>query len=232
MKPFPGFTSRMRFTPLPNVFFSQLLPQIDDLAELKATLHTFWSLYQKRGYPKFVTYGELLGDKRLMAGIGNGDSLRRGLEMAVSRCTFIRLSLERERCSEDLYFLNSESNRDAVARIERGELDLGAIPRAEPYHKPEEQPNIFVLYEQNIGMLTPMIAEELKEAEELYPASWVEDAFKEAVSLNIRKWRYVSSILERWAAEGRDRGKSGRHPEEDRDKYVKGRYGHLVKRRI
>ena len=70
----------------------------------------------------------------------------------------------------------------------------------------EEKPNIFALYEQNIGLLTPMIAEELKEAEKLYPVSWIEEAFKEAVSLNKRNWRYISRILERWASEGKDSG--------------------------
>lgn len=230
MKPFPGFSPRMRFTPLPNVFFSQLLPEIDDLAELKATLHVFWALYKKRGYPRFVTYAELVGDRRVMAGMENDDALRRGLQLATARGTLIHLTLEGEGRGDDIYFLNSESSRDAVARIERGELDIGAVPRAQPYHGPKEQPNIFVLYEQNIGLLTPMIAEQLKDAEKLYPATWVEDAFKEAVSQNVRKWGYISAILERWAVEGRDRGKSGRHPEEDRDKYVKGRYGHVVKR--
>ena len=230
MKPFAGFPQKMRFTPLPNIFFSDLLPHIDDIIELKITLHIFWSLYQKRGYPRFVTYGELLGDKTLMAGIVNADGLREGLERALSRGTMIHLTLEREGRSEELYFLNTESDRVALAKVARGEIDLGALPRREPYQEAKEQPNIFTLYEENIGMLTPMIAEELKEAERIYPVSWIEDAFKEAVSLNVRKWRYISSILERWADEGKKYGKPGRDSKEDRDKYIKGRYGHVVKR--
>ena len=59
----------MQFTPLPNLFFSTLLPTIDNLIELKVVLHIFWLLYQKRDYPKFVTYGELLADKTLMQGL-------------------------------------------------------------------------------------------------------------------------------------------------------------------
>jgi DnaD/phage-associated family protein len=232
MKPFAGFPQKMRFTPLPNVFFSDLLPSMDDITELKVTLHIFWSIYQKRGYPRFVTYGELLSDKKLMAGIGNADRLREGLEQATSRGILIHLTLDREGRSEELYSLNTEGDRAALAKVERGEVDLGALPRREPYREAKEQPNIFTLYEENIGMLTPMIAEELKEAERVYPVSWIEDAFKEAVSLNIRKWRYISSILERWTNEGRENGKRGRHSKEDRDRYIKERYGHLVKRRI
>ena len=67
-----------------------------------------------------------------------------------------------------------------------------------------QRPNIFVLYEQNIGPLTPLLAEELMEAEDTYPAAWIEDAFREAVELNKRSWRYIQRILERWAAEGKD----------------------------
>ena len=91
--------------------------------------------------------------------------------------------------------------------------------------------NIFALYEQNIGMIAPMIAEELKEAERIYPSQWIEEAFKEAVALNKRSWRYIARILERWTSEGKDSGEYKRDIKTDRpDKYVKGKYGHLVKR--
>jgi len=51
MKQFNGFPARTEFTPLPNIFFSSLLPQIDDIAELKTTLHVMAMLYRKKGYP-------------------------------------------------------------------------------------------------------------------------------------------------------------------------------------
>jgi DNA replication protein len=91
--------------------------------------------------------------------------------------------------------------------------------------------NIFALYEQNIGIITPMIAEELKEADKLYPPRWIEEAFREAVTLNKRSWKYIARILERWASEGKDSGEYRRDIKKDGpDKYIKGRYGHLVKR--
>lgn len=232
-KPFPGFPAKTKFTPLPQVFFSYLLPQIDNLAELKATLHVFWLLYQKRGYPKYVTCRELVEDKALMRGIGQGansaEVLRQGLDSAVKRGTLLSLSLAREGKQEELYFLNTETDKRAIAKIERGEISLGKVfyPEETPV---EERPNIFALYEQNIGMLTPMVVEELKEAERLYPPSWIEDAFKEAVSLNKRNWRYVSKILERWSSQGRDDGEHRRDLKKEADKYIKGKYGHLVGR--
>ncbi len=234
MKPFSGFPQKMRLTPLPNIFFSQLLPQIDDITELKVTLHLFWVLYGKRGYPKFVTYGELLGDRLLMMGLGSEAALRSGLEGAVGRGTIIDLNLEQHGRTEKLYFLNTVSDSEARNRIERGEIDVGVLPEEEPFiedMETAEQPNIFTLYEENIGMLAPMIAEELKAAEQLYPVSWIDDAFREAVSRNKRNWKYIEAILKRWDSEGREHGASGRHSKADRDT-IKRTYGHLVKRRI
>jgi DnaD/phage-associated family protein len=234
MKPFSGFPQKMRLTPLPNIFFSQLLPHIDDITELKVTLHLFWVLYGKRGYPKFVTYGELLGDRLLMIGVGSEAALRSGLEGAVGRGTIIDLNLEQHGRTEKLYFLNTGSDSEARNRIERGEIDVGVLPEEDPFiedMETAEQPNIFTLYEENIGMLAPMIAEELKAAEQLYPVSWIDDAFREAVSRNKRNWKYIEAILKRWDSEGREYGAPGRHSKADRDT-IKRTYGHLVKRRI
>jgi DnaD/phage-associated family protein len=235
MKQFSGFPPKSKFTPIPNIFFSEVLPQIDDLAELKVTLHIIWALYQKRGYPRYVSYGELLSDPTLINGLKTEGSppelLRRSLDQAVSRGTLLHLTLERKGEAQDLYFVNTEADRTAVARIESGELETGALVKAEPYQISPEQPNIFTLYEKNIGMLTPIIAEELKEAEKLYPASWIQDAFKEAVDLNKRSWRYISRILERWAAEGKDDGEPGRDSKADANpEEYRRRYGHLLKR--
>lgn len=234
-QPFPGFPARSSFTPLPNLFFTELLPRMGSLPELKLTLHIFWRLYQKRGALKFVTYRELVGDKTLIEGMeetsGADGVLRNALEAAVDRGVLLRLVLEREAAPEEIYFINNEASRKAIARVQSGELSLGALPQPQPYIK-EEKPNIFSLYEQNIGLLTPMVAEELQEAEKLYPAQWIEEAFREAVSLNKRSWRYIARILERWSSEGRESGKFRRHPKakRDPDRYIKGKYGHLVRR--
>lgn len=222
---FPGFPPRALLTALPAQFISRLLPQIQDLAEAKACLYFFWRLGQKRGWPRPVALEE-------MADLGSGGppeaELRRGLELAVARGTLLHLALERDGRRQDLYFLNTEADRQALARM------AGAPPalpppagQALPLEGP--RPDIFTLYEQNIGLLTPMLAEELKEAEKLYPPSWLEDAFKEAVDLNKRSWRYIKRILERWAIEGKDSGEPGRHPEAA-EKYFRGKYGRIVQR--
>ena len=112
-----------------------------------------------------------------------------------------------------------------------GEIKVGKPEAVAPVHvEVAEPPDIFTLYEENIGMLTPMIAEELKEAEKSYPPEWLRDAVREAVHQNKRKWRYISAILQRWATEGKRDGAYQRDSQADPDKYVKGKYGHMVRR--
>jgi len=237
MKQFDGFPARMQFTAVPNLFLADLLPQIEDISEIKITLYLFQLLYRKRGYPRFVTWGELLGCSSLVSSL-NRDAepmerrLRLALEMASRRGTFLHMTLSRDEVFEDIYFLNTVANRQLVARVQSGEVSLSGWQAPPPaYVTSEALPDIFALYEQNIGMLTPMIADELKEAEKLYPESWIRDAIKEAAALNKRSWRYISRILERWSAEGKGDGAYRRDSEKtDPDKYIRGKYGHMVQR--
>jgi DnaD/phage-associated family protein len=236
MKEFTGFPAKMKFTAIPNSFFGALLPQISDIAELKTTLHIFQIIYQKRGYPRFTTYKELLASKSLMSSLAGTsppeETLRQSLEMATSRGTILHLLLDRDGTPEDIYFLNTDSDRQALAKIQNGELVLGGLEAKEPAYTPTEAPpDIFTLYEQNIGMLTPLIADELRDMEKLYPDSWIRDAVKEAVLHNKRNIKYIAKILERWSAEGKGDGTYQRDSKKaDPDKYIKGKYGHMVRR--
>jgi len=236
MKQFNGFPAKMEFTPVPNLFFSTLLPQIDDMAELKTTLHVLATLYRKRGYPRFITYQELLGNTSLMSSLRQEakppeQALLVALENATRRGTVIHLTLDRNGSPEDIYFLNTEDNRQLAAKVQNGEFTLTGMKTVSPSPvETEEQPDIFSLYEENIGMLTPMIADELREAEKLYPETWLREAIKEAVNHNKRKWSYISAILEHWAAEGKDDGTYKRDSKTDPDKYIKQKYGHIIQR--
>lgn len=194
------------FIPVPDSFFTQVVPKIQDLAELKVVLYVAYLILRKPDHPQFVTYKELKAEScRLSAELGD-ETLRQALDSAVEHGTLLHSTLNINGMLEDVYSLTVGSRQPPAI-------------------------NIFALYEQNIGMITPMIAEELKEAEKLYPPQWIEEAFKEAVTLNKRSWKYIARILERWASEGKDSGEYRRDIKKDGpDKYIKGRYGHLVKR--
>jgi DnaD/phage-associated family protein len=216
---------------VPNLFFAELLPDIDHLGELKVTLHIFWLLAQKRGERRFVSSEELAQDHRLLAGLGVPDlspkqALYDALERAVARGTLLKVFTGEGAERRDWYFVNAERGRKAVEELLAGKWTLGQPGQA--MHLQAQRRNIFVLYEQNIGPLTPLLADELMEAEDTYPASWIEDAFREAVELNKRSWRYVQRILERWAAEGKEDEASRRPDEGDWRRFIKGDYGEYI----
>jgi DNA replication protein len=192
------------FISLPDSFFTQVVPKIQDLAELKIMLYVYYLILRKRERPYFVTYKELLSHE-IIAMMGE-DIIRQALNSAVEHGAILHSTLDMNGITEDVYSLPVDIRQPSTI-------------------------NIFTLYEQNIGIITPMIAEELREADKLYPPRWIEDAFKEAVTLNKRSWRYIARILERWASEGKDSGEDRRDIKKDGpDKYIKGRYGHLVQR--
>ena len=223
MKTFSGFPpGKVRSVGIPEPVFTELLPLIDDLAELKLTLHVMWRLGQQQGKVRYLRHADLTADQVLLSGLGHvpAEALKQATERAVERGTLLRVEATIGDTVDELYFANTPKGRAAVEAIGRGRWpdELESATR----------PNIFTLYEQNIGLLTPLIADELREAEQTYPVDWIEDAFHEAVSLNKRSWRYIRAILERWRAEGRT-DETGRRPREaDRRKYIEGEYGEYI----
>jgi DNA replication protein len=245
MTAFTGFPGgKNPYVPVPEVFFTVLLPEIEDTAELKVTLHLFWLLAQKQGNPRCVSDRELMMDRVLLRSLKRlGDPrpseerVRLGLEQAVMRGTLLRIHLKlfSESSGEEevigWYFFNTARSRKIVKELQGAEMvpvsmleretqvpQLHAVGanvggHTENGHSEQqgrtrvqvqiERPNIFVLYEQNIGLLTPMIASQLEDAADHYPAEWVEAAFSEAVQRNKRNWKYISAILRRWETEGR-----------------------------
>ena len=223
-----GFPTSARATPVPSLFFSRLLPAIETPEELLVTLYFFYAQTLRRRSPPFVTRRELAADAALARALANhsndGDPLGRGLALAVERGSLLRVEAKGDGRGEELYLLATPHNRRAAERLAGAELRLD-----EPLPPAQREPpaNIFALYEENVGGITPLIADELKDAEERYPPPWIEAAFREAVSLNKRSWRYIHSILRRWEAEGPDYEEAGRDPEADwlERRYARGKRG-------
>ena len=241
MKGFDGFQGgRQPVIPVPDAFFAILLPQIDNVPELKVTLHLFWLLARRTGLPKVVALSDLMGDPALLRSLKTvkgprpaEDYLREGLDLALARGTLLMIVVEQIGGGADSwYLLNTEASRQAVGRLQRGEATLG-----ETIHGPVgdvelvriHKLNIFSLYEQNIGVLTPILADELRDAEISYPEEWIAAAMRLAVESNRRSWRYIQGILRRWEAEGRGVGVDWGDPQtSDVERFTGGRYGHLV----
>jgi len=232
---FSGFPDgKVGLTNIPDLFFSELLPIIEDLSELKVTLYAFWSLSQKEGSVRFLRMADFIGDKLFLDGMGSTQSaalksLEEGIELAVARGTFLMVTADTPDGSIELLFLNTEKGRALVDGVISGEWRPD-LEDGQPTTLMVNRPNIYVVYEQNIGTLTPMIADQLRDAEKTYPYSWIEEAVQLAVENNVRKWSYVSSILERWRQEGKRDGISRRDSQKELKQQVPEEFRNIIKR--
>jgi DnaD/phage-associated family protein len=224
MKAFSGFTEgKVRFSRIPGPFFSELLPQIDHLGELKVTLYALWQLDHMGGEVRYLLERDFLEDEAFIQGMGTSfreaqAALKEALTLAVQRGTFLeaRVKLEEEL---SLYFFNTPRGRAAVDAIQKGDWRPSDDPRI-PVELGPERPSIYRLYEQNIGPMPPLLADDLQDAEDTYPAEWIEEAFRIAVEKNVRNWRYVSAILRRWHERGYDGRETRRDTEKSRRQYA------------
>ncbi len=209
---FEGFSGNQGFSPLPNEFFHHLLREVDDLNELKATIYALWLVANMEGtaHPLFMSdFVEELGAEEAAS----------GLAKAVLRGSMLKVTREAD---EDIYFINSPRGRASAEAARAGSW----VPERKTSMPPISVPNIFRLYEENIGPLTPMMADTLRDAEEEYEFEKIKKAMELAVQANVRNWRYVDAILKRWKEDGYD--KDRRDDQKDRQRYAEGKYADFL----
>jgi DnaD/phage-associated family protein len=199
-------------TPIPRSFLYEIAPLITSMEELQVILAIFRLVDADGGIGEPIAEKALLRDRLLRMSLRVEGSPRapdsrisRGIELALARGTLVRLVSSHGRKQATWYYLNTPENRGTLRLMESGQLPAPRAiwPDDEPPTVIIDRPNAFRLYEQNIGPLTPLIADQIARAIENYPDDWIEDAMSEAVAYNRRSWRYVSRILENWSAEGR-----------------------------
>jgi len=218
MSNFKGFSDSETFTQVPDSFFRRVLKEISDTYELKVTLYAIWWIDHMEG--PFRAISETDFDEKEL-GL-SARKIHSGLEKAVERGRLLRSEYE----ASVLYFLNSPRGRAAAQASAKGEWRESARIMSAPL----ERPNIFRLYEENIGPLTPLIADMLKEAEGLYKEEWFEEAFTIAVKNNKRNWRYVEAILKRWKEEGKNGKKDQQNSDKGSERYTDSQFSEFLKR--
>jgi DnaD/phage-associated family protein len=218
MTPFSGFPpGKTPTVAIHAQFFSEVLPMIDDLAELKVILFCYWALLQKEGHYRYLCYADFANDSALMSGLSCADAtpqaeLDRALTRAIEHGILLAAEVLMDGAPERLYFVNTARGRTAIQQIAAGRWQADGNRQVEIL---PERPNVYTLYEENIGPLTPVIAERLKDAERDYPYEWLIDAINQSIENNVRRWSYIAAILERWKKEGRSDEASGRNRKEN-----------------
>lgn len=122
-------------------------------------------------------------------------------QMPLSKADYMRRLREQRQKQEyhgDVTRGNAESDKDKDKETEEEVTDA----------------DVFTFYENNFTSLTPFISEEIGDVCDEYSPGWVLDAMKISIKNGVRRWNYVTAILERWKRDGKDSGK--RTTEEDR----------------
>ncbi len=225
---FTNFSTR-DLVSLPPEFFTQVAPAITLPTELKVTLHLFYRLSQQTARPRRLSWDELATDPLLRQSLQAVSKLRpfeellsEGLEAAVRRTTFLHLALPGNGRIINWYLAHTVANQAWLATQQKNPVALAPNPT-----RPVEKPSFLTLYEQNIGLLTPLLVEELREAEAHYPPEWLNEAVLEASRANARSWRYIRTILERWATNGRKYAPHRANGLSAVEEYTHGKYRNL-----
>ena len=184
----PGIT-------IPAAFFTDVLPGLVDLSEIQVTLAAFRSPVTKAAssprLPSGLSSVIAISVPRFVSPAAPANPIGgspTGLDLATGRGTLLRFQADFGETRETWYYVNTPANQALVAAMGRGAIAPPVAiwkERDVPVIQPE-RPNVFRLYEQNIGLLTPLLADQLIDALETYPAEWIEEAIAESVSYNRR----------------------------------------------
>jgi len=212
-----GFPDGARAVPVPDLLFRRDLAGVADPLELRALLWMLWRVARRpAGSPAAIRRADAEIDETLSAvaaALGIPADRRRAaigaaLDALVGAGRLLAAPVAGSGAvdGERWLLVNDRAGREAHAALAAGRArlpDLAPAPAPRPDDAPGALGEVVALYEANIGLVTPLLAEALAEAAEAYPVGWVADALREAVANNARRWSYVRAILERWAREGR-----------------------------
>ncbi len=96
----------------------------------------------------------------------------------------------------------SATETETETETETDTLSAAAAGAAAANAPPGKMPSVFSVWEQNMGPLTPLVAEGLEALAREHGPDWVARAIREAVVSGGKTLRYVQAILDRWKREG------------------------------
>lgn len=233
---FEGFAPGERVTPLPQAFWLELLPRMTDPAELLVTLYALDGLARVRRFPRRLARSALRNTRALIEALDSlcperelEQAFEDGLAAAVQRGSLLCERIQSDADSPQVGWSDWIALNDADGRRAMAYAPSIPVPATTPQPAQPRGGGIVQLWQDAFGTgLTPLLRDELLEAESRYPYDWLRDAFTEAAAQHVRSWRYVQRILERWQEEGRDEttrttgGRSGSRLDESR-------YRHLIR---
>jgi DNA replication protein len=197
---------------IPRDYFESHLSTASSFDELHTLLAVIRIQASRPGLNAPVEEESIIGDRRLSAVLGttsvaqsSTSRIMRALNQAVIRGALIREPVESDSRQSIVYRRAGEPESiggggDATVDALDGHGSRDSVERN------EQAASVYAAYEDNIGLLTPLIADQIRLALELYPSSWIHEAINDAVAYNRRQWRYIQRVLQNWSADGRISG--------------------------
>lgn len=190
---------------LTNHFTNDVLPRLQDPDAIKVMLYIQARIAEQEGENRYLFVRQITNSATLQQWFSGSDfeeRIRQTLKQLMAR-GFLLSSKHNALPKRILLFENNEAGKATLERLQDGLWQ--PTPTDHPVEKSQNQPqkNIYQLYEENIGPLTPLLSEDLTAAADEYPHQWIEDAIHIAVQNNARSWRYVDAVLKSWQKEGK-----------------------------
>jgi len=168
-------------TPLPNRLLGREFKNVQSAATIKAVLY----IYLKADN-SYISLNDLISDRAFVSLFRDASEAKKALAEAAVGQFILALPVG----GDTYYFAATEEAYENFLKTQGGNKIAHSLNEA------KSTPNIYELYETNIGILTPIIAQELERLEIEYTYAWIEDAVKEAVLQNKRNLKYIMRILE------------------------------------
>lgn len=188
-------------TRVPNAVLSRVLSSIDVVDEIKLILRAIWLLEHQRGYPRYIAHDDLRRDRVLSVAITEQSDFDRILKSAIARGVFLEGSINGNVC----LMLNTESARRALLEASSIASNLNKDDDYDGWERPSvgtRSADAFRAYEENIGILSPMIRQSILAALEDFTDEDITHAVRIAVENESRSWSFVAGVLRRWARDG------------------------------
>lgn len=207
--------------------FHGLMAKIDNVNELKVTLFCLWAFEQREASNglHWLRRPDFDGVNAHVHGLDE-DAIDDGLDCAVLRGTLLRATVPAPDGQAEVFLYATPEAHAAVnapggfaARLDTGG-HLDVLP---------PRPSVYKVYEDNIGPLTGLIGDALRDLVTDYGEAWLHDAIGAAVERNKRSLAYIKGILRGWRKDGKTHADPTRHPTAD-EKSAAGRYADFFER--
>ena len=190
---------------LSNEFLKDYLPRLADADMIKVLLYIQSRFNQQEGENHYLFVRQILHSTTLqhwMGGSNEEERIRMVLKSAISSGFLLSGKIHTDG-KKTLIFFNNQEGKATLDRLQKGLWQPSPTdhPRGQ---ETQPQKNIYQLYEENIGPLTPLLSEDLTAAQEEFPHHWIEEAIHIAVQNNARSWRYIDAVLKSWQKEGKN----------------------------